>query len=41
LPPRNAALRGSVLPEHAADPPLGQLQLGSNMVDAGAAARRA
>jgi hypothetical protein len=41
LPLRNAALRGSVLPEHAADPPLGQLQLGSNMVDAGAAARRA
>jgi hypothetical protein len=39
-PSGNAALRGSVLSEHAADPPLGQLQLRSNVVDAGAAARR-
>jgi hypothetical protein len=34
-------LRGSMLSEHAADPPLGQPQLGSNMINAGAAARRA
>lgn len=40
-PRRNAALRGSMLSEHAADPPLGQPQLGSNMINAGAAARRA
>jgi len=40
-PRGNAALRGSVLSEHAANPSLGQLQLGSNIVDAGPAARRA
>jgi hypothetical protein len=33
-PSGNAALRRSVLSEHAADPPLGQLQLRSNVVDA-------
>jgi hypothetical protein len=36
-----AALRGSVLSEHPANPPLGQLQFGSNMINAGPAARGA
>jgi hypothetical protein len=34
-------LRGSMLSEHAADPPLGQPQLEANTINAGAAARRA
>ncbi len=37
----NAALRRTVLSERAADPSLGHFQLGSNMVDAGAATRGA
>lgn len=36
-----AALRGSALSGRPANPPLGQLRLGSNMINAGAAARRA
>jgi len=40
-PRGNAALRGTMLPERPAHPPLGQLQLGSNVVDAGPAAQRA
>jgi hypothetical protein len=40
-PGRNAPLGGPMLSEHPADPPLGQSQLASNMVDAGAAARGA
>ena len=38
---RNAALRRAMLSEHPADPALGHFQLGTNMVDAGAAARGA
>jgi hypothetical protein len=42
VPPRgNAALGGTVLSENPTDAALGQLQLGSNVVDAGAAARGA
>ncbi len=37
----NAALRRTVLSEHTADPSFGHIQLGSNMVDAGAATRGA
>jgi hypothetical protein len=36
-PLRNTPLRRTMLSEHAADPPLGQLQLGSNVIDAGPA----
>ena len=36
-----SALRRAMLPEHAADPPLGQLQFGPDMVDAGTTPRRA
>jgi hypothetical protein len=38
---RNAALGRTMLSEHAADPALGQFQLGSNMINAGAATRGA
>jgi hypothetical protein len=42
IPPHgDATLRGTVLPERAANPPFGQLQFGSDVVDAGAAARGA
>jgi hypothetical protein len=37
----NAALRGSVLSERPAYPPLGQLQFGSDVINAGPAARGA
>jgi hypothetical protein len=37
-PPRNTPLCRAMLSEHATDPPLGQLQLGSDVIDAGAAA---
>jgi hypothetical protein len=37
----NVALRGTMLPERPANPALGQFQLGSNMINAGAAARGA
>ena len=36
-PARNTPLRRAMLPKRAADPPLGQLQLGSDVIDAGAA----
>jgi hypothetical protein len=36
-PARNTSLRRTMLSQHAADPPLGQLQFGSYLVDAGAA----
>jgi hypothetical protein len=41
MAPRPLALRRAMLPEHPADPALGQFQLRPDMVDAGAAARRA
>lgn len=41
LAPRPLALRRAMLSEHPADPTLGQLQLRSNVVDAGAATRGA
>jgi hypothetical protein len=34
-------LRGTMLPERPTNPTLGQFQLGSNMINAGAAARGA
>jgi hypothetical protein len=34
---RNTPLRRAMLAEHAADPPLGQLQGGSHVLDAGTA----
>jgi hypothetical protein len=40
-PRRNAALRGTMLSERPTNPTLGQFQLGSNMMNAGAAARGA
>jgi len=40
-PLRNVALRRTMLPEHTANPPLGQFQAGSHMVDAGTATRGA
>ncbi|CAN1504573.1 hypothetical protein MCEMSEM23_00592 [Rhabdaerophilaceae bacterium] len=36
-----SALRRAMLSEHAADPPLGQLQFGSNVINAGTTPRRA
>ena len=41
MAPRPLALRRAVLPEHPADPALGQSQLRPDMVDAGAATRGA
>ena len=41
LAPWPLALRRAMLSEHTADPPLGQLQLRSNVIDAGAATRGA
>jgi hypothetical protein len=40
-PPWDAALRRTVLSEHAAEAALGHLQFGSNMIDTGMAARGA
>ena len=40
-PHRDATLRGTMLPKRQANPALGQFKLGSNMINAGAAARGA
>lgn len=40
-PLRNVALRRTMMPEHTANPPLGQFQLRSNIINAGSATRGA
>jgi hypothetical protein len=40
-PRRNAALRQTILSEHAPNPALGHIQLGSSLADAGAGTRGA